>query len=215
VWLTPTARVLALNSLIWTAARTHPHATATLHRVIDRWIPDGAVLLAGDSLIGQLPPRLVDSRAVNLAVGGVRTAEVRVMLREKNSPARSRALVLLVGTNDLVRVDSPSPALRAELSDLLAGLPATLPVVLCAVPPIDPRVHRDRTLSAIAELNRAWAALAATRPRTHFVPVATLADDAGQLRADVHQGDGLHLNANGNAALAAALRAGLAKVASE
>ena len=52
---------------------------------------------------------------------------------------------------------------------------------------------------------------AACRPGTRLVRVETvLADAAGHLPASLHQGDGLHLNAEGNRRLAALLRATLA-----
>lgn len=198
-------RAQALNLVFASEARLRPSHLPATTRALDDWFPDGAVLLAGDSLIAMLPARRVDARAINLGIGGVGVAETRELLRGRASLSRARAIVLLVGTNDVRHRREP------DLASLLAVLPAHVPAVVCAIPPIDPGVQRDRALADIARLNERWREAVAARPRTRFVPVAVaLADERGALRRELHQGDGLHLNAEGNRRLAALLREALA-----
>lgn len=203
-----TARTFALNGLFAAEARLRPQHLAETQRSVDDWIPPGAVLLAGDSLIAMLPARHVDSRAVNLGVGGATTADVRARLRGRDSLQRARALILLVGTNDLTREPVP-----AEPEALLAEIPPRLAVIVCTVPPIDPTAQRDRTLAGVSALNERWRRAAAARPNTVLAPTErALADPSGALRRELHQGDGLHLNAEGNRRLAALLRETLAQL---
>lgn len=211
-WISPTFRLSAIRSALWIEARARPHQLAELQRALDSWLPDRTVILAGDSLIAMLPGRWVDARSVNFGVGAATVENIRANLSGLRSPASARALVLLVGTNDVVH--RPLAAAEADLRALLAALPASLPVLLCTVPPVDPLVQRDRLPATIARFNERWAACASARPGTRLVRVETvLADAAGHLLASLHQGDGLHLNAEGNRRLAALLRATLTEVA--
>ena len=209
VWLSPAARLRSIGTALWVEARVRPAHLTEFQRSLDPWIPSRAVILSGDSLIAMLPARWVDEHAVNFGVGAATVGQIRAQLHGLRSPATARALVLLLGTNDVVH--RPLAAAEADLRALLAALPASLPVLLCTVPPVDPLVHRDRSPDTIARFNERWAACAAARPGTRLVRVETvLADAAGHLPASLHQGDGLHLNAEGNRRLAALLRATLA-----
>lgn len=208
--LAPALRVRAVNAGTWILARAAPAALPAWQRRITPSLPPGAVLVVGDSLAAQLPPRLVDPLAVNLGLGGIRTAELADQLASRPAPVRARAVVLIVGTNDLVAAPAVPPGLAAALDRLLDTLPPAVPVVLCAVPPVDPRVQKKRLPAVIAAANTVWSRLAAARPAVRFLPLApALADAEGRLRADLHAGDGLHLNAAGNAALGALIRSAL------
>lgn len=207
----PAARTALINQALWLEIRLRPERIAATQASLDRFAPAGAVLLVGDSLIAQLPPRFVDHRALNYGVGAIRVEHVRAQLRRFRSLPQATAVVLLAGTNDLV--DAPDAAAHAVVGmrALLAELPPHVPVLLVEVPPIDPAAHTDRAPETIAALNRAYRTLAASRAATIFVPThAALADAQGSLRPEFHQGDGLHLSTAGNRQLAACLRSALA-----
>lgn len=207
-----TFRVRTLNALLWLDVRVRPQHIAATQQSLDRWVPAGAVIVAGDSFAVMLPEHWMDGRAIDFGLGGASTRHVHAQLRTLSSISRAHALVLLVGSNDLVH--NTTAQAETDLRALLADLPAGLSVLLCTIPPVDPAVHRDRAPEAIAQLNARWALCTAARPRTTLVHVETaLADPAGRLRADLHLGDGLHLNAAGNRALATHLRDMLQKIA--
>ena len=211
-WLVPSFRLSGIRSALWLEARARPHQLIALQRSLDPWIPSRTVILTGDSLVALLPGRWVSERTVNFGVGAANVGQIRAQLHGLRSPTTARALVLLVGTNDVLH--RPLAAAEADLRALLADLPATLPVLLCTVPPVDPLVHRDRSPDTIARFNERWSACAAARPGTRLLRVDTvLADAAGHLPASLHQGDGLHLNAEGNRRLAGLLRDTLAEFA--
>lgn len=210
VWLWTPARVGAINLSVWWAVRLAEDRGVAWQRLADAWVPVGALLVAGDSLAGQMPPRLVEGRAVVFGVGGALIEDVAKAMRNRASLKRVAALVVIAGTNDLVhRV--PEASERALLG-LLEALPPGLPVLLCTVPPVDPVVHHDRSLAAIAAWNERLRSIAAGRPGVHIVDTqAALANDAGVLPEALHQGDGLHLSRAGYERLAAAIGRALAE----
>ena len=208
--LSPTVRLGGIRVALWLEARIQPAHLTGLQRTLEPWLPARTVILAGDSLIGMLPSRLVDARAVNFGIGAATVETIRAQFHGLRTLPSARALVLLVGTNDVVH--RPLAAAEADLRALLAALPASLPVLLCTVPPIDPAAQHDRPLATIAQFNRRWAACAAERPHTRLVNVASvLADATGRLRPTLHLGDGLHLNAEGHRLLGALLQQTLAE----
>lgn len=213
VWLSPVARVQAFGALLWTEARIQPQRIPGLQRALDPWLPSRSVLIVGDSFAGMLPPRWVDSRAVNFGLGGATVDQVREQLGQLRSPGAARAVVIFAGSNDLVH--RSVAAAETDLRALLAALPAALPVLLCTVPPVNPAVQRRvRPPAAIDEINARWAVCAAERPRTHLVRIErVLADRSGGLLPELDLGDGLHLNAEGNRRLAALVRQALAEIA--
>jgi lysophospholipase L1-like esterase len=206
----PAVRCQAINGVIWVAARTVPRHLAALHQAMDPLYPAGAVVLVGDSLISQLPSRWVESRALNLGIGGIGVAGVHANLRGLSSLNTAKALVLLVGTNDVVGQRSLPAEIVPEMERLLAALPPELPVILCAVPPTDPSVHWVRKPAVIQALNVQLKSAVRSRPHTQWVDLHTLlADSQGRLPSAFHQGDGLHLAAGGNRIVAAAIKAAL------
>jgi hypothetical protein len=209
VWSVPAWRVTALNLVVRADRRLRPeHVVATQDRV-DAFVPRGAVVLAGDSIMAVMPARAIDPLAVNYALGGWQIPWVRARLPRLGSLAHARALVLHVGTNDMA-VRSPEEAAR-EMAALLRELPAHLPVLVCGVPPIEPRQCRDRPREKIDQLNQLLAPIVAARPRSTLLPLRTVLGNAqGTLRADFDRGDGLHLTAAGTQALARAVREHLA-----
>ena len=212
-WLSPVFRVQTIGALLWTEARLQPQRIPGLQRTLDPWLPKRSVLLVGDSLAGMLPPGWVDSRAVNFGLGGATTEQVRTQLRDLHSLDTARALVVIVGSNDLVH--RSVQAAEADLRALLAALPANLPVLLCTVPPVNPtRQELNRPATAISRINDRWAACAADRPHTYLVQTErVLAAPSGALLTELDQGDGLHLNTEGNRRLAALLQQNLGKYA--
>jgi lysophospholipase L1-like esterase len=209
-WYVPAGRTIGLRTALWLEARLRPHQLLELQRDVAPLLPARAVILAGDSLIGMMPDRWIDPRAVNFALGGATVEHIRAQLRSLRLPDDVRALVLLVGSNDIVH--RPLSAAERDLRALLAELPANLPVILCTVPPVDPSIQRERPTEAIQSLNARWAVCAAARPNTRLVRVESfLADATGHLPPSWHQGDGLHLNSEGNRRFAAQLRATLAE----
>lgn len=174
-------------------------------RLVDN-IEPGAVLFVGSSSIQGLDVGAVADRAVNLGIGSDTVAGVL-----ERWPARAvehaRAVVLAIGFNDLA--DQPVAAVRDRFAELLARIPADLPVVISGIQSIGAAASARRPgLDArIVELNQAYRSLCAGRPRCRYVDTGlALARCPGE---PVHEPDGVHLGAAGYRCWKAALRAAL------
>lgn len=176
------------------------------HRRLAGNIEPGAVLFVGSSSIQGLDVGAVVDRAVNLGIGGDTVAGVL-----ERWPARAveqaRAVVLAIGFNDLAH--EPVAAVRDRFAELLARVPAGVPVVISGIQSIGAAAVADRPGldGRIAELDQAYRALCADRSRCHYVDTpAALARCSGE---PVHESDGIHLGPAGYRCWKAALRAGL------
>jgi lysophospholipase L1-like esterase len=190
-----------------TPETTHFVASMRRHheRLVDN-IEPGAVLFVGSSSIQGLDAGAVADHAVNLGIGSDTVAGVL-----ERWPARAvehaRAVVLAIGFNDLAH--EPVESVRDRFAELLARVPAELPVVVSGVQSIGAAAITDRPgLDArIVQLNDAYRALCADRPRCHYADTAAaLARCPGE---PIHEPDGVHLGSAGYRCWKAALRAAL------
>ena len=181
------------------------------HARVDANVPAGAVVFIGDSTIQGLCVSAIAAGAVNYGIAGDTTRGVLSRLPAYPSLDRARAIVVSVGVNDLSGL--PDRKIVRNWAAIADGLPAHVPTFFVAILPIDesrqPRwAGRNRGL--IRSLNEQLAAQLARRENRYFVdPSARLQDAAGNLAPAFHVGDGLHLNAAGNAVLIDALGAAL------
>lgn len=211
--------------LAWRFGLPRPQAEITAfhremtayHARADAGVPDGAVIVLGDSLVQGLTVTALAPGAVNYGIGMDTTAAVLQRLpHHASSLPRARAIVLAVGVNDLLRTDRDDAAIRRLRAQLVAALPAQVPLLIGALLPVDAARQRvpaglnARIAALNATLHADVAAWRAQGRRVQLVDAGpALRDATGALAARWHVGDGLHLNAAGNAVWAAALRRGL------
>jgi lysophospholipase L1-like esterase len=183
---------------------------ASMHRHHQRLagnIEPGAVLFVGSSSIQGLDVGAVADRAVNLGIGSDTVAGVLERWPTR-AIAHARAVVVAIGLNDLLDHE-PVEAVSARFAELLARVPADLPVVVSGIQSLGAAVIADRPgLDAqIVQLNQSYRALCAGRPRCQYADTAAaLARCPG---GPVHEPDGIHLGTAGYRCWKAALRAGL------
>lgn len=180
------------------AATTQSHYQRMLqfHDWIDGSVPQDSVLFLGDSMIQGLCVSAVTSDGVNYGIGGDTVGGLLHRLDHYRSLSRCRAVVLQIGVNDLSAFTN-SEIVRdyTRLLDVLS-----LPVIVCGVLTVD---ERDRPPFAdynvrIRELNRDLEQLCHAHPQRLFVDSTShLTDEAGQLTAANHVGDGVHLSPAG------------------
>lgn len=173
--------------------------------------PDGAVAFIGDSTIQGLCVAAIADGAVNYGIAGDTTRGVLSRLSAYPSLARARAIVVAAGVNDLGGL--PDWKIVRNWTAIADGLPAHVPTFFVAILPIDesrqPRwAGRNRGL--IRSLNEQLGAQLERRKNRYFIdPSARFRDATGNLSPALHVGDGLHLNAAGNAILIDVLGAAL------
>ena len=199
-----------------------PHLTAhhenmlVFHLRGDAALPPGRWLFFGDSIVQGLPVGALGVPGVNYGIGGDDARGVAARLPSYDSVPRAAAVVLGVGVNDIVHRDRAT--VRADREALLDAVPPGPRVVCLGVLPIDERASRPhrpgRTNEAIDALNR--DVRDACLERGHdFVPAPPeLADPDGNLRADLHVGDGVHPGPDGYALWLARLGPALDALAS-
>lgn len=180
---------------------------------VDASVPEGSVLVLGDSIMHGLDAREIAPDAVGFGLGGATIGTLMEGLPLLRSLGSARAIVLGVGVNDL-KYREPSEVAKDHAA-LLDALPPGVPVVVVSVLPIDERAEATPGRSFVSNeeirsVNGALGELCAGRLGCVFVDVTgALADEDGRLRRELHGGDGWHLSPAGNAVLAGAIRAAL------
>lgn len=170
----------------------------------------GAVVFLGDSITQGWNDRLATAfpgmRIANRGISGDTTRGVLLRLQEDVLSLQPKAVVLLIGTNDLeegARPDVVEQNVRSILSALRNHDPR-MPVVLCQVFPSSVKMKRPSAL--IKDVNARLLALVKYDPQV--IPVDTYAlwaDAEGDAPIEEFP-DLLHLNDAGYARWAAALR---------
>lgn len=170
----------------------------------------GAVVFLGDSIThgwgDDLGGNFPTLKVANRGIGGDTSRGVLIRLKEDVLVLQPRAVVLLIGTNDLEQGAAPE-TITANIRLILAALqrqqPGT-PVVLCAVLPSS--ASKKRPADRIRHLNELLQAVAREQPQTTWLDLWPLfADPAGDAKPEEFP-DLLHPNAAGYAKWAETLR---------
>lgn len=180
---------------------------------MDGNVPDGSVFFIGDSLTQGLCSDAVISPSVNYGIGSDTTVGVLRRLPEYHSLQRASAVVIAIGVNDLMFRHNRE--IVANYSRILQELSSGLPVVCSAVLPINEAVYDGPSAvnnQRICDLNASLKVLASNRPGCVFLDVGgSLVDQEGNLLAALHDGDGVHINSEGNRIWIDGLRVAIAK----
>lgn len=173
-----------------------------------------ALVLLGDSLAAQLDAARIVPGAVNYGLGGDTVRILLWRLPLLRSVERARAAAMAVGVNDLKF--RPVPTVAEDYRALLAAFPPALTLLVVSPLPVDERLVSARHSPGLrnADLRALGAALrtlCAARPGCRFVDAwpVFLDSTTGGLRAALHEGDGIHLSADGARALEGLVRNGL------
>lgn len=177
------------------------------------------VVFLGDSITEgwKLEKSFPDKPYVNRGISGQTTSQILLRFRQDVIDLRPKAVVILVGTNDLA--ENTGPATLAQIEGNLESMAQLgranhIGVVLCSVLPT---VHYwwhpqlPNPVSRIAALNRWLQAYAA---REHYVYVnyyAVMKDASGALKHDLSP-DGVHPAPAGYAVMAPLAQAGIEQV---
>lgn len=171
--------------------------------------PPRATVMLGDSITegGLWNEWFPDQNIVNRGIGG-ETAE-QVLARADSAINASRALFLLIGTNDLMLRYTPEE-IAANVSAILRRIAAGSPGTQCYVQSIMPRGTRWR--GSITATNSLLSAVARRQKAEYLDLWPALDDGAGSLRPGFSL-DGLHLTGMGYRAWCGVLKPHMATIA--
>lgn len=173
----------------------------------------GAVVFLGDSItegwgddMGKSFPEL---RVANRGIGGDTTRGVLIRLKADVLALHPKAVVLLIGTNDISNAAEPE-TIASNVNLILLALQAenpAIPVILCEVFPSS--AEKNRPKEKIQRLNQMYADLAKGYPQVTLVHTwAIFANEQGDARESEFP-DLLHPNQQGYLKWADALRPAL------
>lgn len=173
-----------------------------------------AWVLAGDSLLGNwrtsqrdLEPR----KTANRAIGGDVSRGLLFRFREDVLDLNPSGIVLLIGGNDLSALQPTDQTARniARMLEAIQTLDASLPVILCTLPPRD-SAKAPIKRSELVKLNQSIERLAETHENVVLLdlfPLFATAD--GQPQPELFTKDRLHISPAGYKVLGDALNAKL------
>lgn len=185
------------SELGFTMPDEHYRRMLIIHKSMDRIVPEKAVILIGDSLIQRLAGAAVSPLSINFGIGGDTTEGVLQRIPEYQSLKRAKAIVLLVGYNDLhMHINAQ---IIHNYQAILEGLPSDIPIVVSAVLPVDQKAIQEADVNQrIKEVNSAIEVICRQYPNISFINLAPkLVDNTGNLADKYHVGDGIHLSSKG------------------
>lgn len=161
-----------------------------------------AVVLAGDSLVSDwktLDRDFPGVKTANRGIGGDVSRGLLFRWKEDVLDLHPRAIVVLIGTNDLSAHDAPENTATniALLLDAVAQSNSAVPVILCKLPPRDdPKAPLKP--GALDDLNGKIQALGSSHKNVQVLDLYSLflASD-GKPEDRYFQADQLHFNADG------------------
>lgn len=187
-------RVAAKLGLTPHPARIEVKFLREVHDRMDDVVPAGATIFLGDSHFQSLPVSAVAPLAVNFAIGSQRSDQLLDSMALYDSMERARAVVVMVGTNDIAQ--GLEDSLRDRYRAILAHIPSRVPVVMASVPPM---VGVDVRGAVLAARDACSA-----DQRCRFLDANAALSEPGCIGDD-----GVHLTPKGNAALIRSLRSAL------
>ena len=169
----------------------------------------GAVVFLGDSITqgwGDFKGVFPGMKLANRGIGGDTTRGMLIRLEEDALSLNPAAVVLLLGTND-IEVGIEPEAIGRNFEKIVQAIKrksATTPIVLCRMFPSSP--EKNRPSDTIQKVNSLYEAAVSGDPQITVVDTWTLFADATGNADKIWFKDLLHLNAEGYARWAAALR---------
>lgn len=171
--------------------------TVKYHKRVDACVPDGSVIFVGDSFVQGLCVTAVAKDGINYGIGNDTTEGVLARLPVYNSLTRARGVVFVIGDNDL-RQGRAETEVTGNYKKIISQVPKTVPIFFCSLLPCVEGPKFAEINRGIESLNRSLKEICAEDSRCHFVDlVPSFKDERGNLRQELAEEDGVHLNGAG------------------
>lgn len=172
--------------------------------------PKDAILFVGSSsfrLWKDLKTTYPDHVVLNRGFGGSTLTDLKYYLNDIVLPYQPRQVVIYSGENDVASGNVNAQELLARFQDVFTGIRQELPHAYITFVSMKPSPSRTRYMPIMEEANALIRDYLKDKPNTHYVDIYSLMlDQQGKPRQELFVEDMLHMNAQGYAIWAEALR---------
>ena len=128
-------------------------------------------------------------------VNGSSLSELTKNIEDFSLIEKGRAIVLLIGLNDL----TDNEADEEDLQIFFVKLPAYAPIICIAIPPVDDRLETQRNNAKISAYNQRLKKVCGNKENCSFIDLTEqFADENGSLKTEYRSRDGIFFNSRGN-----------------
>lgn len=164
---------------------------------LDNSVEAGSVIFLGDSLTQALNVAAVAHPSINYGIGMDTSAGFLQRIPHYQSLSKASTIVIAVSINDLLRTSRSNADIVENYQQILGVLPKGVPVILQAIFPVDERLVKKRLNQRVQALNESIQQLATRHQHTFINLHKAFAGADGNLKSELHVGDGIHFSATG------------------
>ena len=167
------------------------------HIQLDGSVEAGSVIFLGDSLTQGLNVAAITHPAINYGIGMDASYGLLKRIPYYKSLNRASTIVVAIGINDFLRARRSPADIVKNYKKILDSLPSDKKVIMQAVFPVDERMGLPGLNEKIIQLNAMLQSLAEDRKHDFLNLREPFVDKDGNLKQELHVGDGLHLSDKG------------------
>ena len=167
------------------------------HLQLDGSIEEGSVIFLGDSITQGLNVAAVTDKAINYGIGMDTSIGLLQRIPQYQSLNKASVIVVAIGINDFLRAKRSPSEVLSNYTQILDRLPTNTPIILQAPFPVDEAHGLAGTNIKISNLNTSLQGLAKQRNYSLINLQMLYSDKHGNLKDELHTGDGIHLSNKG------------------
>ncbi len=173
----------------------HYKRMLSFHVMADGSLSEKSVVFVGDSIVQGLCVSCVTNNAINYGIGMDTTLGVINRINQYKSLNVIKAVVIAVGFNDLsIRTNDE---ILQNYEKIILKIPRQLELIFSAVLPVDSKylINNQISNTRIRELNSGLSSLCNSYGNCFYLNSCDkMIDSSGNLRRELHIGDGIHLS---------------------
>ena len=167
---------------------------------VDNNIEQNSIIFLGDSMIQGLCVTCVSKKAINFGIGGDTTDGLLQRIKRYQSVKHSDIVIIAIGVNDLETKRDEN--ILINYNKILNYISPNVQILASSILPIDPTYapspHSNN--KRIRTLNNQISMTCKSMPNCTYIDTHhLLINSSGNLRENLHIGDGIHLNSFGYA----------------
>jgi len=172
------------------------HALDPYFQAVDQQAGTDRVIIIGDSHCQRFDTTALGNEILNFCAGGDTLDNIVRRMQSYQSIRSAQTIFVWAGTNDMLNLSTSLDDFESDFRDLINIQTNASKIHFLSLPPPSADFFDGKMRKRFIAANK----IAATHcnKRCNFVNLSSLLTDTdGNLRSDIHIGDGLHLNARG------------------